>query len=128
MNHNRKRREAEARERRCREAVLKHAVPVDHVALVPCNDGVPPYFIERGSYLDVPFTCASCGSEEVWTATQQKWWYEAAKGSLYSGAKLCRSCRQDARRYKGKAHTLQNARRWCGLIRDDHEPALLAAG
>ncbi|AGA28515.1 zinc-ribbon domain-containing protein [Singulisphaera acidiphila] len=132
MNHNRKRREAEARERRRREALLTNSAPVDHTALDPDNYGFLLHgflsFIERGYYLDVPFTCASCGSEEVWTAPQQKWWYEVAKGSPHSGAKLCRSCRQDARRHKGKAHPLQNTRRWCGLIRDDLEPALLAAG
>jgi hypothetical protein len=127
MNHNRKRREAEARERRHREVALKNAIRVDPTALVPCNSYGPPDFIERGYYLDVPFTCASCGSEEVWTASQQKWWYEVAKGSLYSGAKLCRTCRRDARLHKGKAHPLQNAGRWFGLIRDELGPALLTA-
>lgn len=131
MNHNRKRRETEAREQRRREQELKNAelaVSVDPTALVPNNSYGPPRFIDRGYYLDVPFTCASCGSEEVWTAPQQKWWYEVAKGSLYSGAKLCRTCRRDARQDKGKAHPLQNYLRWFGLIRDNLEPALLTAG
>ncbi|APW58922.1 hypothetical protein BSF38_00334 [Paludisphaera borealis] len=127
MNHNRKRREAVDRERRRHEAALRDAVLVDPTALDPCNSPVSPDFARRGYYLDVPFNCASCGSEEVWTASQQKWWYEVAKGSLYSGAKLCRTCRRDARSHKGKAHPLQNARRWLGLIRNDLEPALRAA-
>jgi len=127
MNHNRKRREAAARERRRREAALRDAVLVDPTTLVSCNSPVPPDFVRRGYYLDVPFTCASCGSDEVWTASQQKWWYEVAKGSLYSGAKLCRTCRRDARSHKGKAHPLQNIRRWLGLIRNDLDADLRAA-
>lgn len=128
MNHNRKRREAADRERRRREAAMKDAVLVAPTALSPCNSYLPPDFVERGYYLDLPFTCASCGSDEVWTAAQQKWWYEVAKGSLYSGARLCRQCRRDARLHKGKAHPLQDFRRWLVLIRDELEPALLALG
>ena len=45
-------------------------------------------------YLDMPFTCVDCGSEEVWTAKQQKWWYEIAKGNISSTAIRCRSCRK----------------------------------
>jgi hypothetical protein len=138
MNHNRKRREAAARERRRREeeaarqqkqreAALKNDALVDPAALAPCNNYGTPDFLARGYYLDMPFTCASCGSEEVWTAPQQKWWYETAKGSIYSVAKHCRTCRHDARRHKGKAHPLQNLNRWLGLIRDSIEPGLLAA-
>ncbi|AMV38520.1 zinc-ribbon domain containing protein [Planctomyces sp. SH-PL62] len=127
MNHNRKRREAEDRERRRREAAMKDAVPVDPAALSPCNSYFPPDFVERGYYLDLPFTCASCGSDEVWTAAQQQWWYETAKGSLYSGARLCRRCRRDARLNKGKAHPLQDFNRWLALLRDELEPTLTAA-
>jgi len=29
----------------------------------------------------------------VWTATQQKWWYESAKGDVWTVAVLCRPCR-----------------------------------
>ena len=45
-------------------------------------------------YLDMPFTCVDCGSEEVWTAIQQKWWYEIAKGNINSTAIRCRPCRK----------------------------------
>lgn len=30
-------------------------------------------------YVDKPFQCIDCGKEEVWTAEQQKWFYEVAK-------------------------------------------------
>ena len=45
------------------------------------------------SYEDKPFKCKRCGKEETWTAKQQKWWYEEAKGDLETTAVLCRSCR-----------------------------------
>lgn len=48
-------------------------------------------------YLDRSFTCRDCGSREVWTAKQQKWWFETARGSMYSSAVRCRACRQARR-------------------------------
>ena len=69
-------------------------VMVDITSLAPNNSYDPPDFVRRRYYLDLPFTCAGCNSQEVWTAVQQKWWYEVAKGSLYTTAKFCRSCRR----------------------------------
>jgi len=43
------------------------------------------------------------GREEVWTARQQKWWYEVAKGFVYSDAKLCRACRRRERDRRAEA-------------------------
>jgi len=45
-------------------------------------------------YLDRLFECRDCGTEEVWTAKRQKWWYEDAHGSIYSTAVRCRACRR----------------------------------
>ena len=69
-------------------------VIVDITSLAPNNSYDEPDFVKRRYYLDRPFTCAGCKSQEVWTAVQQKWWYEVAKGSLYTTAKFCRSCRR----------------------------------
>ncbi|BEP58265.1 zinc-ribbon domain-containing protein [Variovorax boronicumulans] len=44
-------------------------------------------------YVDKAFTCRDCGAQEVWTAKQQKWWYEVALGSIHSTAVRCRACR-----------------------------------
>jgi hypothetical protein len=44
-------------------------------------------------YLDRPFVCTDCGLHQVWTAKQQKWWYEIAKGPIDSTAVRCRPCR-----------------------------------
>lgn len=44
-------------------------------------------------YLDKPFTCKVCRAEEVWTAKQQKWWYEVKLANINSQATHCRACR-----------------------------------
>ena len=43
-------------------------------------------------YEDREITCQDCGRKELWTARQQQWWYEVAKGSVYSTAVRCRAC------------------------------------
>jgi hypothetical protein len=47
-----------------------------------------------GFYVSVHLICQDCGKEELWTAAQQKWWYEKARGHLNSTAVRCRACRQ----------------------------------
>lgn len=49
----------------------------------------PPEF-----YFARPFTCRDCGAEEIWTAKQQKWWYEVAHGHIDSRAVRCLACRR----------------------------------
>ena len=103
-----KQRRAEIKKRRALrkvEAIVKPppkpppmgTAPVNEASLAPNNSYGAPQFVYRGYYLDLPFLCHGCGKEEVWTATQQKWWYEVAKGFAYSTAKLCRTCRREAR-------------------------------
>jgi hypothetical protein len=69
-------------------------VRVNVDALAPNNSYGAPDFARRGYYEDIPFTCSGCGASQVWTAWQQKWWYEVAQGYVYSQAKYCRSCRK----------------------------------
>lgn len=72
-------------------------VPVEAGKLAPYNSYGSPAFVSRGYYVDLPFRCEACGVAQVWTATQQKWWYEVAKGYVYSGATRCRACRRKVR-------------------------------
>lgn len=66
------------------------AVAADQSKQVPNNSYSPsPLW-----YVDLPFKCVDCGSDEIWTAEQQKWYYEEAKGSLYATAIRCRECRR----------------------------------
>lgn len=65
------------------------AVEADHSELLHNNTyGLLPYF-----YVDIVYVCQDCGSKELWTAKQQKWWYEIAKGHIDSAAIRCRRCR-----------------------------------
>jgi hypothetical protein len=39
----------------------------------------------------------------VWTAACQKWWYEVAKGNIFTQAALCSSCRRADKGRKAEA-------------------------
>ena len=77
--------------------------PVNESLLAPYKSYGAPGYVMRGYYQDVPFRCQGCGKEETWTAAQQKWWYEVAKGYVYSTAKLCRPCRKKAQARRAEA-------------------------
>jgi len=51
-------------------------------------------------YIDREYQCKDCGSHEIWTAKQQKWWYETAKGHIDSCAVRCRRCRSIIKKQK----------------------------
>lgn len=88
-----------------RESTAKStgSAPVNEALLAPNNSYGAPAFVSRGYYLDTAFRCGNCGKEEIWTSTQQKWWYEVAKGFAYSTAKLCRACRALVRAQKDES-------------------------
>jgi hypothetical protein len=77
--------------------------PVNEALLAPNNSYGAPDFVYRGYYVDRPFRCIDCGKEEVWTGTQQKWWYEVAKGFAYSTAVRCRMCRRKKRQQSAES-------------------------
>jgi Probable zinc-ribbon domain len=78
--------------------------PVNEDLLAPYKSYGAPDYLMRGYYQDLPFRCQGCGKEETWSTAQQKWWYEVAKGYVYSSAKLCRPCRnkEGARRAEAR--------------------------
>lgn len=71
--------------------------PCNPRLLAPYSSYGEPSFVTRGYYVDVEFQCVDCKVEETWRATQQKWWYEVAKGNVWAGAKRCRACRRAER-------------------------------
>ncbi len=93
-------REAEVAQERAREmAAAKRELAKRHVLvnpqnLRPTNSYGTPDFVKRGHYVDMPFNCKSCGVLQVWTEFQQKWWYESAKGDVWTKSVLCRNCRK----------------------------------
>lgn len=84
-----------------RAARQGEGVALADVALLAAHNnsyGLPAY------YVDLPFECAECGAHEVWTAQQQKWWYEVALGNINSTARYCRACRQARRAQREQTH------------------------
>jgi hypothetical protein len=82
-----------AREQR----LIEQGIAVNVEALAPDNSYSSPAYVARGYYIDIPFQCRDCGKQETWTATQQKWWHEVAKGSRWTTAIRCRNCRRRER-------------------------------
>lgn len=66
------------------------AVLADPAALAHNNTGsrLPRFYVDR------IVVCRDCGTEEVWPAERQKWWYEEAKGGIDTRAVRCRACRE----------------------------------
>tara|TARA_R110002110_G_scaffold3754_1_gene19526 strand:- start:53903 stop:54190 length:288 start_codon:yes stop_codon:yes gene_type:complete len=61
------------------------------------------YSVAPDFYYDIEFDCEDCGKHQIWTASQQKWWYEEAGGYFFSTAVRCRDCRQNERERKRTA-------------------------
>jgi hypothetical protein len=106
---------------------MESRIPADASKHAPNNSYSPPLFYE-----DKPFVCADCGKEEIWTALQQKWWYEVAKGTIYSRAVRCRACRK-ARRATAELtlmdpNPIKHVGSLMKRVRSGLEPALLSAG
>lgn len=68
----------------------------------PSDNSKNPRFYE-----DRPFTCKDCGKQEVWSAHQQKWWYEQMGGNVETTAVRCRECRAKERARKGEANRIR---------------------
>ena len=126
--------EREALERTAKLDALARGVAVDPSKLAPDGSYDQPDFVNRGYYIDQTFDCEKCGKPQTWTARQQKWWYEVAKGGVWTYASLCRSCKRQEReewklrgrrgdpsRYKSLGHALAKVRRQI-------EPRLLDLG
>jgi hypothetical protein len=98
-------REHEREQARARRDLAKRHVLVNPANLRANNSYGTPEFVKRGYYVDMPFRCKSCGASQVWTENQQKWWYESAKGDVWTVAVLCRACRrrEQARRTVARA-------------------------
>ena len=71
-------------------------VAADTSQQVPINTYDGP----KTFYVDMDFKCRDCGNREVWTALNQKWFYEVAKGSLHQTAVRCRDCRDKLKAQK----------------------------
>lgn len=103
-----KRRQAEATEedlRVKREAMGRGLVPIDDSKINTCGvmprRGIPDFAGKY--YLDYPFTCIDCGSRQVWTGAQQKWWHEELGANWERIAVRCSDCRRKERARRDEA-------------------------
>jgi hypothetical protein len=55
-------------------------IPSDSIPADLSQQAPNSSYSQRRFYRDYEFSCIDCGSLEIWTAEQQKWWYEVAKG------------------------------------------------
>jgi len=112
QKRDRKRAKSAARDPRT-VPVAVDSVPCNERLLAPYNSYGVPDFVARGYYVDAPFECIDCKSKEIWRATQQKWWYEVAKGDVRTGARRCRPCRraEQARRSEARRIHLEGIAR-----------------
>jgi len=67
----------------------------------------PPDPLDPTFYEDIPFTCKDCGKQEMWTAHQQKWWYEEIGGNIETTAVRCTPCRAKERARKAEVNRLR---------------------
>ena len=66
------------------------AVVADHSKL----DHINTYGFLPDFYIDRPFACRRCGKREIWRASDQKWYFEDAKGHIGARAVACHDCRK----------------------------------
>jgi Probable zinc-ribbon domain len=92
-----------------RKPIPTGSAPCNPHHLAPYSSYGSPDFVQCGYYTDLPFQCARCLKQEIWTATRQKWWYEVAKGSVESRAKLCNACRNAERARRDEARRVHVA-------------------
>lgn len=57
-------------------------------------------------YLDWKFQCIDCGSSQIWTGPQQKWWHEEIGGEIERIATRCRECRRKERLRREEARRI----------------------
>lgn len=101
-----------------REKEWEGKILVNPRLLAPTASYGEPDFVTRGYYIDKSFTCKDCGTEEVWTASQQRWWYEIAKGDVWTTAIRCRSCRRTERKRIAEARRVHQQ----GLENERNKP------
>ncbi len=78
------------------------ALPADLTKQAPISSYSYPEFW----YRDEERTCVDCGAEFVFSAKDQKFWYEVARIPLHATANRCLACRHQRREAKrqNKAH------------------------
>ncbi|MDD5070897.1 MAG: zinc-ribbon domain containing protein [Candidatus Omnitrophica bacterium] len=68
-------------------------IPERALAANPDKQNCGAEYAVKLSYQDIQYICAGCGKEGVWSAEQQKKYFETQKGNIYNKPKWCYECR-----------------------------------
>jgi hypothetical protein len=83
---------------RLADEIPEDALPVDPDLINLGGSYHRPIF-----FSDQPFTCVDCGTNCVWKAESQRWYFEKFHAPYYETAKRCRACRRNERQRKSQA-------------------------
>ncbi len=78
--------------------IPKNSLPGD-----PDNQNHNGGYSPKLCYQDIHFTCAGCGKSGVWTAQQQKRYFEVQKGNIFNEPKWCYECHSKRIKNNGNA-------------------------
>jgi len=67
-------------------------VPEGALSANPDKQNCGASYAVKFYYQDIHYTCAGCGKKEIWTAKQQKRYFETQKGNIYNEPKWCYEC------------------------------------
>jgi hypothetical protein len=76
----------------CLKEMPAGAIKANLTKQAPHNSYSPPMW-----YVDQQQKCAECGQEFIWTARQQRHWFEVWKIPIYVIANRCGACRRRKR-------------------------------
>ncbi len=78
-------------------------IPLDAVPVDPDLINLGGSYHRPTFFTNQPFTCQDCGSDCVWKAEDQRWYFETFHAPYYETAKRCRVCRRNERQRKAQA-------------------------
>ena len=97
-------------EKQAEQERLEHLIGLKQGTIIPVDKSrvfsrtsvpeIPDY------YRDAWFACQDCGERELWTAKQQKRWYEEQGGEIEAIAIHCRACRLKAKSRRESARSV----------------------
>ena len=74
------------------------ALDIDYSTAVRADISAQDFTVApRHWYVDAWFRCADCGSEFIWSANEQRTWFETYRFYVDSQATRCRDCRTKRR-------------------------------
>lgn len=69
-----------------------YVIPAKTLAANPSKQNHKGGFSVIYYYQDISYICQGCGNKEVWTAKQQKKYFETQGGNIYNKPKWCCDC------------------------------------